>query len=305
MNDKKCKVWIYDVETLSNCFTYSAINRDTDEVVSYVVWKDRNDLPALYEHLKECKGQIGFNKLNFDYPVIHFILTRKDRLLKGDGDKAARAIYNQAQKLIGEKWNQIRYPDIPQLDLFKIHHFDNVARMTSLKKLEIALGFENVQDMPIHHTQEVLTSNEVDEILDYNINDIKATKVFYEKTIDKIELRKGLKIKYDLDCLNYSDSKIGEELMLKLYCEATNKDPYHVKKIGGIGRGKFKFNECIPSYVKFKTREFNELLEYLKEIETEELKQSFDFQFKYRDIELNIWDVGIFYLWYIFLLIIK
>lgn len=286
------KVWIYDVETLNNVFTYSAIDRDSDEIISFVIWKNRNDLQKLLKHLNECAGQIGFNNLAFDYPIIHFILKNKKKFTKWDGEQIAQAIYQEAQNLIGQKWSQIRQPWIPQLDLFTIHHFSNPARMTSLKKLEIALGFENVQDMPYHHNEVITEDSQIDEILDYNINDIKATKKFYVLSISKIELRKGLLSKYGLSCLNYSDSKIGEELMLMLYAKATNKNPLDIKK-WRTTRASFRFAECIPSYVNFETKEFNELLDYLKSIEVLELKGSFDFQFTYRGIEFFLGTGGI------------
>lgn len=288
-------VWIMDIETLSNCFTYSAINRDTEEVVSFVIWKNRNDLSEFLDHLDSCKGQIGFNSLSFDYPVIHFILTNRDKLVEYNGDKIARRIYKEAQKTIEKNWSRIWSPLIPQLDLFTIHHFDNKARMTSLKKLEIALGFENVQDMPYHHSDDIERDEQIEEILAYNINDIKATKLFYTKTIDKINLRKELHKKYGLECLNYSDSKIGEELVLKLYCEATGKNPYQTKKFGRTIRKSFKFIQCIPDYVKFSTPEFNGLLDYLKGIEVSgtELKNSFYYEFEYRNIAFDLGTGGI------------
>ena len=34
---------IYDVETLSNCFTYSAVDRDSDNIVKVVILKGKND----------------------------------------------------------------------------------------------------------------------------------------------------------------------------------------------------------------------------------------------------------------------
>ena len=34
---------IYDVETLSNCFTYSAVDRDSDNIVKFVIWKYKKE----------------------------------------------------------------------------------------------------------------------------------------------------------------------------------------------------------------------------------------------------------------------
>ncbi len=287
MEDKN--IWVYDIETISNLFTYTAINRDTKEVVKYVIWGDLNELYPLLVHLSTCKGLIGFNSLNFDYPVIHYIIKDRDKLIQMDGDKIAKLIYKKAQSVISQEYSMVKEEEviIPQLDLFRIWHMDNKARMTSLKKIEINLHFPNVQDMPYDHTTKIKTSEQVQEILDYNLNDVEATLVFYEKTRDKIELRRGLLQKYGLPCLNYPDSKIGEQLMLKLYCEATNQKEEEVKKKRTY-RNSFKFSECIPEYVKFYTPEFNKLLDYLKRIEVKELKESFKYEFTHFELNLHL-----------------
>jgi len=287
-------VWVYDIETIFNCFTYTALNRETKEIKQFVIWNDRNDIYNLLIHLSECKGQIGFNSISFDYPIIHYIIKERTNLLKLTADQVAKKIYKKAQDTIEKEYSSVKEAEviIPQLDLFQIHHFFNKSRMVSLKKLEIALQFENVQDMPYHHTQKIATKEQVQEILDYNLNDVEATSVFYEKTIDKIELRKGLLKKYGLNCLNYPDSKIGEQLMLKLYCQYTGQDEEVVKK-QRTRRHIFKFSECIPSYVDFKTPEFKELLEYIKSIEVTELKESFKYSFTYKDFTFDLGTGGI------------
>ena len=280
-------IWVYDIETISNLFTYTAINRDTKEVVKYVIWGDLNELYPLLVHLSNCKGLIGFNSLNFDYPVIHYIIKERDSLIKLSANEIAKRIYKKAQSVIGQEYSAIKEEEvfIPQLDLFRIWHMDNKARMTSLKKIMINMRFENVMDMPIHHTEKIKNKEQIEDILVYNENDVLATLSFYEKTKDKIELRRGLLQKYRLPCLNYPDSKIGEQLMLKLYCEATNQNENDVKKRRTY-RKSFKFSECIPEYVKFYTPEFNKLLDYLKSIEVNELKESFKYEFE--DFGLNL-----------------
>ena len=68
-------LWVYDIETIQGCFTYTAVNTVTDETVQYVIHKDRDDRDALRMHLNSVKGLIGFNNIGFDYPVIHEFLT--------------------------------------------------------------------------------------------------------------------------------------------------------------------------------------------------------------------------------------
>lgn len=270
------ELWVYDIETLSSCFTYSAINIDTEEIVQFVLHEHKDDRQLLFNHLKQCKGQIGFNNLNFDYPIIHlFLINFKkwsddiDEFL--NSEDIVSLLYDEAQRIINTQnqdekvYTSIRYKDvlIQQLDLFKIWHYDNKARRTSLKSLEISMNYPNVMDMPIEHNRDDITMNEIPLILEYNLNDVLATFEFYKRSLEKINLRKDLISKYNLHCINYPDSKIGESLVLKLYSEAIGENPWDVKE-GKTYRPKIAIKECIFDYIKFESREFNKFLDNLK-----------------------------------------
>ena len=69
---------IYDIETLSNLFTYTGYDCKTKEWTQFVICNWRNDLGNLVDRLLFLKDnhyfQVGFNNEDFDYPVIHHIL---------------------------------------------------------------------------------------------------------------------------------------------------------------------------------------------------------------------------------------
>ncbi len=283
-------IWIYDIETLSNLFTYVAKNRDTGEIFTQYIWDEDEyrhaNLKALQKHIWKCTGMVGYNNLNFDYPVI-------DYLLKADlGELPASKLYDKAQEVISTKYPAIRNPSIRQLDLFKLWHFDNKAKITSLKKLQIAMKWDNVADMPIHHSETITTKEQVQEVMSYNINDVLSTEKFYELSEDKIGLRREIENKYGLKCVNYSDSKIGESLMLHLYSNAVNIPSSTLKNMR-TNRNTFSFKDCIPSHINFQTSEFNELLTYLRGIEVTELKDSFKYSFEYDNFTYELGTGGI------------
>ena len=269
------EIWCMDVETFKEVFTYCAINKDTEEIVKFVIHKDKYELPELIIHLKQCKGQIGFNNLNFDYPIIHFIMENYYSWMFDiiSIEEQITLIYNEAQRIIEsqsksfgfDKFNGIKekYWKIPQMDLFKMWHFNNAARTQSLKGLEIAMNYPNVMESSIHHSKSNLTLEEVDNVLEYNINDILATYEFYKLSKGKIELRRDLNNKYNLKCINFPDSKIGEELVLKLYCQKTGLDYWETKKLR-TKRTSIALKDCIFDYISFTSKEFNKLLDTLK-----------------------------------------
>lgn len=297
------KTYVYDIETLLCCFTYTGYNIDTKEIVQYVIHKSRNDLHNLISHLKTIKGQIGYNNLNFDGQVIQFILENSSNwlILDSSGEDVSHEIYLYAQKTI-EGMNSGGWPEypewkinIPQLDLFKIWHFDNRAKMCSLKWVEYSIDFNNIEEMPIHHDTNV-TEDQIQGILDYNLNDVMATYEFYKitigetnhslyKGIDKIQLRKNIIKEFNIKCINANDVKIGDEINKIKYCKFSQLDKKSIPKSSKIIKD-FKFKDCFPSYMKFETTEFNNFISALanvpvklKKESSNSKKQEFEFTF--------------------------
>jgi len=150
MEDKG--IWIYDIETLASCFTYTGYNVHTKQIVKYVIHKDKDEFSDLIGHLlgsykqDKIKMHVGYNNLNFDYPIIHFMIKLYDKLIKNaktnflydeTGDQICNLIYNEAQRIItasnNKQFTAIKEHEvlIPQLDLYKIWHYNNPARSTS------------------------------------------------------------------------------------------------------------------------------------------------------------------------------
>lgn len=268
---------VYDIETLKSCFTYTDIDIETNEIKQFVLHKERFELESFFMYLKTVTHQIGFNNVNFDYVIIHLILNKASLWLEGLGfiyteSEIITEIYQKAQEIIYEqdkvdfyKTVAIAQKDwkIKQLDLFKLWHYNNKARATSLKSLEISMNYPNVMEMPMLHDRTDIQLSEIDSILEYNLNDVLATFEFYKKSKQKIDLRTALWQKYNLYCYNFSDSKIGEQLILKLYCDRTGKSPFDVKELRTYRKG-IKIKDCIFNYISFKNDCFNKLLNNLK-----------------------------------------
>lgn len=297
------KYVVDDIETLASCFTYSDIDINTEEVNQFVLHEDRFELHEFITYLKTLEGQITFNGLNFDYPIIHFIINNYGNwcLLQMSKSYIISEIYNEAQRII-EVQNQkvftksVSIPTkevlIKQLDLFKLWHFNNKARSTSLKALEISMNYPNVMEMPFHHSRTNIRLDEIDSILEYNLNDVLATYEFYKKSLEKNIVRKDIKTKYGLECTNWNNGKIGEELILKLYCEKTGKNYWDIKKLRSP-RNSINLKDCIPNNINFSSKEFNELLDFYKRSIVTETKGSISKDVIYKGIKYTYGTGGV------------
>jgi hypothetical protein len=289
---------VYDLECLSNLFTYTGYRPKTNTWYQYVICPWRNDAKDLYNHLKEDIRQVGYNNLAYDYPLLHHFLRHWEgeyELLSGR--ELAQALYVKSQYLIDQLFTEVKKPLIPQIDLYKIWHYNNAARATSLKDLEIAMRMDSVEEMPFNHTHWCKEGDEI-KVLSYNKNDVLATYKFLLVTVgktdyplykgkNKLELRYNLNKKFHVNVTNLGDVPMGEELMLQLYSRKTNQNPYYLKKSGGTPRSVINLKDCIPSWANIKSKEFKKFLEQIKQTSIKGEKGEFQFSVIFHGISFD------------------
>lgn len=290
---------VYDLESLSNLFTYTGYNYKQDKWNVFIICDWQNEYKELKEHLDTLKIMIGFNNEKYDYPLLHYFINHYNDYKTWTGDQIARDLYLKSQEIIGMEFSSIvdKNKFIFQIDLFQIWGFANKARRCSLKDLEFSMRMDNVEEMPLNHTH-TCTSEDVPLILEYNKNDVWATYLFYKitrgetndpmyKGKDKLKLRFDLKKKFGLPCVNYPDIKIGEQLILDLYCKKTGVNKYELKKKGGTSRDKICLGECIPPWANFKTKEFNDLKKKFQDTCVNSIKGEFSASVFFHGIKID------------------
>ena len=183
--------WVYDLETYPNVFTASFKHPITGARMRFEISERRNELRELIDFLYalKCTGcrLVGFNNVGYDYPMLHFIIENYQYGLTNAD------IYNKNDSIINTPWarrfdNVIWDNDthIPQIDLYKIHHFDNEARSTSLKMLEFNMRSNNIQDLPFPPGT-ILTPEQISVLIEYNDHDVNETEKFYFESIPLID----------------------------------------------------------------------------------------------------------------------
>ena len=193
--------WVMDYETLSNCFIGVFEDIKTDHTEIFVCHESRNDILELVTFLERNitldEWHVSFNGLAFDSQITEYILQDKDQLLEQDGETIAKFIYEKAQDTIQNSNNgefakfSPKNLSIRQIDVFKLNHWDNAAKRSSLKWIQYTMDWKSIMDMPIHHSFHVVES-EIEEIIKYCINDVKSTKQIMRLSKEQINLRRSL-----------------------------------------------------------------------------------------------------------------
>ena len=276
-------VIIYDIETMQECFIVVCM-KPNQTPKSFVVSKWKNQLDAFVKYIDDNNESyfVGYNNLRFDAQVVEWVLRNHMYWHDLSGLEICAKIAQKAADVIHDA-NFDVFPEyrehelsFKQIDLFKVHHYDNKNRRVSLKRLEFEMDLENIEEMPIHHTKTNMTKDEVMLSLQYCFNDVDATYEFYKITLgdtnhplykdnNQIQLRRDIQEEFGIDCLNYSDSKIGDEIIKKYYCEEKGIEIRELPRKGYF-RKSINLKDCIADYVEFETDQLKDFLKNIKKI---------------------------------------
>ena len=261
--------YVHDIENYPNVFLFGAIHALTETPYIFEISHRRDDRQAFYlftEYLREHRAEeVGYNNLGYDYPVQHSILNNIMYITNADIYKKGDSIINAGDEnrfahMVWEKdWI------VPQLDLYKIHHFDNQAKRTSLKTLEFNMRMENIEDLPFTPGT-YLTDSQIDTLRQYLIHDLKATLIFYKHSKKLIDFRRELSAKYGRNFMNHNDTKIGKDYFIMeleksgIQCfEPGSRKPRQTHRLS------IALNSVIFPYVRFEQPEFNRVLNWLRQ----------------------------------------
>lgn len=288
-------ILVHDIETPKGCFLISIFMPSTGKWIDFLINQYQNDLYKLIKFLDDNSYYyfVGFNNLTFDGQVVEWIYRNYEKWENLSGKQIAALIWEYAQDVI-DATNNGGFPPFREdqlsfkpIDVFKIQHFDNKNRRVGLKRLEYEMDAEDVREMKISHLKEDFTQEEVEDLIYYCHNDVLNTYRNYlyvigevDNTIYKgnnqIEIREAIFEKFGFNCLNHSNSKFGDEIIKKLYCEEANISYTNLPKKGTF-RKFVEFKWGIPKYVSFKTPELQEFLQRMKAKKigaTEEFEES-------------------------------
>lgn len=285
------KLYPYDIETYANTFTMVMCDQDGKNIQQYTCSPWHNDWDKLMNHLdmleKNKREMVGFNNIGFDWPVLDYLM----KFPNATGLERAHLAKRRATQII-EHQNKVRQfggdrfkfqispfkQKVRQLDLQRINHFDNIAKMVSLKELAFNRRTKSLMLMPYHHTME-LDRDQIEELLDYNRHDVHETVGLLEDTMEAINYRRTLVKEFGPTILNASDPSIGTRFFTKRLREAGVK----LHEINGDGktkplqtkRGAIKLSDAIMPYTSFQRPELQRLHKWLHDYTIHGTKEVF------------------------------
>lgn len=292
------KYVVYDIETLINLSTFCFLECQSGQSKQFIIHESVNDLRPLVRFLRASKNAnyafVGFNNVFFDGQIIHWIISRYNELCTLSGEQVAEAIYRKAQALIDLPENErfgVLVPEkelyIRQIDLYKQKHYDGKAKRTSLKWLEFTMRMKSIEEMPIPHDEPV-SVQQIEEVLSYNWNDVKATHEFFELNRFETDLRIKLSEQFGIDLLNASEPRMAREILASLLAQDMGISVKALKEKRTF-RKEIHLGKCIVSIVQFKDEMFKQLVAGIRAttINASNTKGVFEHKLFYKGIEID------------------
>ena len=275
MEYDKLKSWAWDIECFRKFFSAGFRNMETDEYIEFEISEFKNEARELFKFMsKIIKTEsitIGFNSMFYDQPMMHYFLRVYMSNIK-DVEDIHEYMFAHSQWLIheAERFHRERDPLWQDIDLYKCHHYDNRAKSTSLKKIQVFLKLFNIMESSVSFDAYEISFEEAIEVMEYQEHDVLATKLFADYSENEIIFRFGLIEKFGKAALNYSDSKIGSELMNKELIDKMGYDKIY-KMVGGKREpiqthypDGFDVGPLMFDYIQFESPAGKAILEFFK-----------------------------------------
>ena len=272
---------VYDIEVLPNLFTLTAYDVKTGIIPVFEVSPRKNNYHVMVDWLEMLKRKgyvmVGFNNYHYDYPVLHSILNvSDDKNVIHTAWRKSNAVIESARagdRFAHTIWDRDMY--IPQLDLFKVHHFDNKAKMVSLKRLEFNMRRPVVLEWDGDFTKPIEVER-IDDLIRYNTEDVLATVEFLRHSEEAVSFRESLIPEFGIEVLNYNDTKIGEKLIQRKLEEAVGPNKLYDFEDRGDGtysrrpkqthRDKIYVRELLFPIYSWRQKEFRGIFETIRSL---------------------------------------
>ncbi len=220
---------VYDCESYPNYFLIAARPVDDGHVRKWELRDGddaaKDDRKSAWEFFKS-ETHIGFNNRNYDdWVIAAYILGYSaaeinkisQEIINGDG---VRALWSH--RTLSARYNEISG-----------HHIDLMAIspvFAGLKSYGTRLHAQSIQSLP-YAPEETLSVDQMDDVVEYCINDLALTERLYAALMPEIKLREDMQGEYGIQFLHRSDAQMAEGIYRKQFKGRIGKKvaPPHVK----------------------------------------------------------------------------
>lgn len=261
---------IYDIEVFPNTFHCVLLNTDNEELYKFEISERKNQIRELVQFFTNPKYLLcGYNNKHYDDVIINYIIDYIDIMLCKSIYDITLSLFNLSQTIINledgniskiKRWKYANY--FESMDLLTMM-FSSKLRV-GLKSMQITMQYQNVQEYSGDFGS-FLPKDKIDEMISYNINDVKSTYSLFNYLVKNgdIDLRLFIEQEYGFNALSMDSVKFGETLIAKKVCEELHINKRQLEQMRSP-MDNIPLKDVILPFIRYKNPKFQEALEDMK-----------------------------------------
>ena len=264
-------VIVYDIEIFPNVFHCTCKDTETNKLYFFEISNRKNQLTELvdfffYKNIGD-KMFCGYNNKYYDDVIINYLIDFYYKMDSLSYLKICNSLFNLSSTIVTseegdtskfKRWKYAKY--FYSMDLLTML-FSSKLRV-GLKEMQVTMHYKNVEEYSGDFSQ-FLPDSEIDNMIEYNINDVESTTELLNRLKDDVQLRLFIEKEYGIDALSMDSVKFGETLLLKKYCEETRLSEQYVKTLRSP-MDYIPLKDVILPFISYKNPKLQDVLKDMK-----------------------------------------
>lgn len=264
-------VIVYDIEIFPNVFHCTCKDTETNKLYFFEISNRKNQLTELVDFFfyKNIGNKMfcGYNNKHYDDVIINYLIDFYYKMDSLSYLKICNSLFNLSSTIVTseegdtskfKRWKYAKY--FYSMDLLTML-FSSKLRV-GLKEMQVTMHYKNVEEYSGDFSQ-FLPDSEIDNMIEYNINDVESTTELLNRLKDDVQLRLFIEKEYGIDALSMDSVKFGETLLLKKYCEETRLSEQYVKTLRSP-MDYIPLKDVILPFISYKNPKLQDVLKDMK-----------------------------------------
>lgn len=273
---------VFDIEVFINVFHCTLYNTETNELIKFECSERKNEIQEMCQFFLNTPAYfVGYNNIHYDNPIINFCIEFFNNS-KYTYDKICENLFKLSSlitsndKSKANKWRRWKYAkNFLTIDLLTMLFSEQLR--VSLKAMQVTMMYDNVQEFNVDWDQPLMV-NQIDEMIQYNINDVMSTTELLNRCKQDIDLRINIEDQYHINCLSKDGVNTGMQILAEEYMRKTGI-PWSKLKDMRTPANMIVLKEVILPFIKYDTPILQDLLKEMKSLTVSPGRKGYEKQF--------------------------
>lgn len=307
-------VYVYDIEVFQNVFHCTAKNTETGQYYKFEISCRKNELKQLVDFFYTIRNNsyswndiyttdiqfntnkifAGYNNLHYDNAIINYIISYYDKMINMNYLRICDSLYDLSKIITTSDdisaWKRWKYAvNFETFDILTMLYSQKLR--VGLKEIQVTMQYKNVLEFA-HDWTKPLDTDLIDEMIEYNINDVDSTEALLNKCKDKVELRIAIEDEYGVRVLSKDGVNIGMKILTQKYLEKTGLTWWDIKDLRSPA-DVIALNEVILPFIEYRDPILKNVLSDMKNQIVSPGRKGYENKFVFRGLRYSVGVGGI------------